>query len=381
MSDLTVTVTASEQFPDNTAITRAMLRNAAVPKVVLDGTIGTADLSDSAVTNAKVASGIAASKLTLSESTLLMGGNNDSAVFINPDNDTTSTPIGAGGYDGTNSKKRARFIVSMGTDPNQFAALGTDVGSVGGDVIIDVNNNRLKCTINDNSVEARMLHTNFGGQSSDSGADAYNASPTIGVSGSGSNAFAKVLDNSIGADQLAHATNSEYYGGLYAFTSNGSPAQIKGGSTGQVLTGRGNSNPEFQDLYTDINLGQPPGSHQSKRRKHGLTATPTDIKFYLKCTATTASQDSHWYNQNDIVYMIDQDDENASSGFADGTHVAFINHAPSSGTGGIRIKYRPFTTSDTSNDGADAIQANVPSDRQAWAAIVVSNWELHALVR
>ena len=149
MSDLTVTVTASEQFPDNTAITRAMLRNAAVPKVVLDGTIGTADLSDSAVTNAKVASGIAASKLTLSESTLLMGGNNDSAVFINPDNDTTSTPIGAGGYDGTNSKKRARFIVSMGTDPNQFAALGTDVGSVGGDVIIDVNNNRLKCTIND----------------------------------------------------------------------------------------------------------------------------------------------------------------------------------------------------------------------------------------
>ena len=79
--------------------------------------------------------------------------------------------------------------------------------------------------------------------------------------------------------------------------------------------------------------------------------------------------------------MIDQDDENASSGFADGTHVAFINHAPSSGTGGIRIKYRPFTTSDTSNDGADAIQANVPSNRQAWAAIVVSNWELHALVR
>lgn len=373
MSDLTVTVTASEQFPDNTAITRAMLRNAAVPKVVLDGTIGTADLSDSAVTNAKVASGIAASKLTLSESTLLMGGNNDSAVFINPDNDTTSTPIGAGGYDGTNSKKRARFIVSMGTDPNQFAALGTDVGSVGGDVIIDVNNNRLKCTINDNSVEARMLHTNFGGQSSDSDADAYNASPTIGVSGSGSNAFAKVLDNSIGADQLAHATNSEYYGGLYAFTSNGSPAQIKGGSTGQVLTGRGNSNPEFQDLYKDLTLGEPPtGASKFIRIKHGLASTPIDMKLYIKCTASSGN--TNGYNQNDIVMVSasEQDDENAYTIFSDSTHFCYNQHNT------IFVKPRPYTTSDAANDQTSPVSGTSVAD---WDAIVPSNWELHALVR
>lgn len=375
MSDLTVTVTASEQFPDNTAITRAMLRNAAVPKVVLDGTIGTADLSDSAITNAKVASGIAASKLTLSESTLLMGGNNDSAVFINPDNDTTSTPIGAGGYDGTNSKKRARFIVSMGTDPNQFAALGTDVGSVGGDVIIDVNNNRLKCTINDNSVEAKMLHTNFGGQSSDSDADAYNASPTIGVSGSGSNAFAKVLDNSIGADQLAHAINSEYYGGLYAFTSNGSPAQIKGGSTGQVLTGRGNSNPTFQTLYTDLNLGTPPSEgNKYIRMKHGLTYTPTDLKLYLKCTESTRSDNTHQYYQNDIVMLLEQDNENAYMIFADSTHFCYNQQ------GVIYMRKRPYATTATTNDSTSPVNGTDPITNN-WSAITVGSWELHALVR
>ena len=78
--------------------------------------------------------------------------------------------------------------------------------------------------------------------------------------------------------------------------------------------------------------------------------------------------------------MISQDDENASSGFADSTHVAFVNHTTSSG-GGIYIKQRPFSTSDTSNDGADAIAADVPSTRQLWQVITPSNWELHALVR
>ncbi len=381
MSEFTVTVTPSETFPDNTNVTRAMLRNAATPQVSLSGTIGTSDISNGAVTNAKVAADAAinGTKLGITRGAILAGGVNDAGVILHPDT-STSGAFAAGGYDGTSNNKRARFAVSRGTDPNEMGLIGTDLGTVGGDIKIDVVDDRLKADIQNGKVDARHIASLIGGQSDTPSGNAYNDSPTIGVTGSDDDAYLRVLDNSINAAQLANATNSEYYGGLFAFTSNGSCAQIKGGDVGQVLTARGNSNPTFQGLYTDINLGQPPGGHESKRRKHGLTYTPTDVKFYLKCTATTAAAGSHWYNQNDVVFIISQDDENASSGFADGTHVAFINHAHSSGSG-IWIKYRPFTTSDTTNDGADAILASVPSNRQTWAVITVSNWELHALVR
>ena len=247
-----------------------------------------------------------------------------------------------------------------------------------GDIKIDVVNHRLKVEIEDGKVDARHIASAIGGQSSDSSADAYNATPTIGVSGSGADTVLKVLDNSINAAQLANATNSEYYGGLFAFTSDGSCAQIKGGDVGQVLTARGNSNPTFQTLYKDINLGAALGTYGFKRMKHGLSYTPTDIKVYIKCTGTTANADTDYYEQGDIVYFGDQSNDNAFGLFADATHVCYL-----SGQNPIHVRHRPFTSSAAANDSNSAISGthSNASGNGVWSQITPSNWELHILAR
>ena len=366
MSEFTVTVTPSETFPDNSNVTRAMLRNGATPQVSLSGTIGTSDISNGAVTDAKVAANAAinGTKLGITQGALVAGGANDAGVILHPDT-SVSGAFAAGGYDGTNNNKRARFAVSRGTNPNEMGLIGTDIGTVGGDIVIDVVNNRLKVDIQDGKVDARHLSSTIGGSSS----------PTIGVSGSGDDTVLKVLDNSINAAQLAGATNSEYFGGLFAFTSDGSCAQIKGGNVGQVLTARGNSNPTFQTLYTDLNLGTPPSAgNKYVRMKHGLTYTPTDLKLYLKCTESTRSDNTHQYYQNDIVMLQEQDDENAFMIFADSTHFCYNQH------GVIYMRKRPYATTDATNDSTSPVSGTDPFSSN-WSAITVGSWELHALVR
>ena len=369
MSEFTVTVTPSETFPDNTNVTRAMLRNAATPQVSLSGTIGTSDISNGAVTDAKVAANAAinGTKLGITQGALVAGGANDAGVILHPDT-SVSGAFAAGGYDGENNNKRARFAVSRGTNPNEMGLIGTDIGTVGGDIVIDVVNNRLKVDIQDGKVDARHLSSTIGGSSS----------PTIGVDGSGDDTVLKVLDNSINAAQLADATNSEYYGGLFAFTSDGSCAQIKGGDVGQVLTARGNSNPTFQTLYKDINLGTAPSGHTYKRIKHGLSYTPTDLKVYIKCTGTTANSDTDYYEQGDIVYFGDQSDDNAWGLFADSTHVCYVN-----GQYPIVVRSRPFNSSAAANDSNNAVSSsyNNTAGNGLWSAITPSNWELHILAR
>ena len=374
MSEFTVTVTPSETFPDNTNVTRAMLRNAATPQVSLSGTIGTSDISNGAITDAKVSAtaAINGTKLGITRGAILTGGVNDAGVILHPDTSATGA-FSAGGYDGVSNNKRARFAVSRGTNPNEMGLIGTDIGTVGGDIKIDVVDNRLKVDIQNGKVDAKHISSTIGGQSLTPSGNAYNDNPTIGITGSDDDAYLRVLDNSINAAQLANATNSEYYGGLFAFTSDGSCAQIKGGDVGQVLTGKGNSNPEFQTLYKDLNLGQPPtGASKFIRIKHGLASTPTDLKLYLKCTAS--SGDTNAYNQNDIIMVSasEQDDENAYTIFSDSTHFCYNQHST------IFVKPRPYTTSAAANDQTSPVSG---TSAVTWSAITPSNWELHALVR
>ena len=377
MSEFTVTVTPSETFPDNTNVTRAMLRNGATPQVSLSGTIGTSDISNGAVTDAKVAANaaIAGTKRGITQGALVAGGASNAGVILHPDT-SVSGAFAAGGYDGENGNKRARFAVSRGTDPNEIGLLGTDISTAGGDIKIDVVNHRLKVEIEDGKVDARHIASLIGGQT-DSAADAHNANPTIGVTGTGVDAYLRVLDDSIKLEQLGHVTGA-YFGSIIGFTSDGSPAYIPKGAAGSLLKSNGNSNPTWETLYNDFSMGTAPDGAKTVRVKHGLTSTPTDLKWYLKCTSSLNSAATHFYKQGAIVYPSNFVDDHYSFNIsADDTFVTYHQ----SGKPGMR--YRGYADSAVGNEniGVATAAAAPSSGHNDWARITEANWEIHILAR
>lgn len=376
MSEFTVTVTPSETFPDNTNVTRAMLRNAATPQVSLSGTIGTSDISNGAVTDAKVAANAAinGTKLGITQGALVAGGSNDAGVILHPDTSVAGA-FAAGGYDGENNNKRARFAVSRGTNPNEMGLIGTDIGSVGGDIVIDVVNNRLKVDIQDGKVDARHIASAIGGQT-DSAADAYNANPTIGVTGTGVDAYLRVLDDSIKLEQLGHVTGA-YFGSVIGFTSDGSPAYIPKGASGSFLTSNGNSNPTWQTLYTDFNMGAVPSGAKTVRIKHGLGSTPTDLKWYVKNTSSANNNTTGYYKLGAIVYPSNYVKDNYGINFsADDTFITFSQEDT------IIIRMRGYSDTIVGNEQTGvATSAAAPSSGQNAYYELTSDWEIHVLAR
>lgn len=379
MSDFTVTVTANETFTGNsTPITRAMLQNAATPQVSLTGTISNSDISNGTITGAKIAAdaAIAHTKLNVTQGSIPIGHTSGATILLHPDTSVTGA-FAAGGFDAGGSRHRARFVVSRGTNPNTFACLGTDISTVGGDVKIDVSNDRLKAEIETGKVEGIHLQATIGGQSSTPSNDQYNDSPTIGVNGQGTaDAYLKVLDNSITVKQLAHAASSSYYGGIIAYTSDGSPAQIEGGTAGQILTSRGQSNPTYQSLYTTFNLGDAlDGSGKGVRVKHGLGYTPKDLKLYIKCKASAAAN-TQWYEAGDIVYPIPTNGDFEYNLSSNGEHIFLQQNQTFS------IFEKAIYGVDTTSDNVGtAVQFNVSGDYDDWVTITPSNWSLHVIAR
>lgn len=378
MSEFTVTVTPSETFPDNTNVTRAMLRNAATPQVSLSGTIGTSDISNGAITDAKVSAtaAINGTKLGITRGAILAGGVNDAGVILHPDTSTAGA-FSAGGYDGVSNNKRARFAVSRGTNPNEIGLIGTDIGTVGGDIKIDVVDDRLKVDIQNGKVDAKHIAALIGGQSSTPSGNAYNDNPTIGVTGSDDDAYLRVLDNSIKLAQLGHV-GSAYFGSIIGFTSDGSPAYIPKGAVGSLLKSNGNSNPTWATLYSDFSMGTAPDGPKTVRVKHGLSSTPTDLKWYLKCISSSNNNTTHYYKQGAVVYPSNFVDDNYSFNIsADDT---FITYSQSDEPG---MRYRGYADSAVGgeNTGVATAAATPSTGHDAWARIVVANWEIHILAR
>jgi len=375
MSEFTVTVTPSETFPDNTNVTRAMLRNAATPQVSLSGTIGTSDISNGAITDAKVSAtaAINGTKLGITRGAILAGGVNDAGVILHPDTSTAGA-FAAGGYDGVSNNKRARFVVSRGTNPNEMGLIGTDLGTVGGDIKIDVVDDRLKVDIQNGKVDAKHISSTIGGQSLTPSGNAYNDNPTIGITGSDDDTYIRVIDNSIKLAQLGHV-GSAYFGSVIAFTSDGSPAYIPKGQANQVLTSNGNSNPTWKSLYTTFNLGDAQTSAKAIRVKHGLGYTPTDLHVYLKCK-TAAAENTQYWASGDVVYINSDHDSFVCNISADGTHIIWQQN-------GAPFIYEKATHGvDTSSDSTGTAVAFTTTDLvNDWIQITPSNWTMHVIAR
>jgi hypothetical protein len=378
MSDFTVTVTANEDFPDNTPITRAMLKNAATPQVALTGTIGNSDLSNGVITGNKISAtaNIEHTKLQITQSCMVAGVASGKVIALDPDaasgdiyssSNTSGTKAYVnGGVDGDSGNKRARFAVSRGTNPNEWACLGTTT-SVGGDVMIDVTNNALKLTIQNDSIEGSMINSGIGGTAAD------DFTPTIGVS----NDRLVVLDNSIGLAPLAHV-GANYYGSVIAFTDNGSPAYVPKGAAGAFLTSNGNSNPTWQTLYTDFNMGTAPSGAKTVRIKHGLGSTPTDLKWYVKNTSSANNNTTGFYKLGAIVYPANFMKDNYGINFA--ADDTFITYSQESGS--ITIRYRGYNDNDVGNEetGVATSAAQIDSNHHSYLTLG-SDWEIHVLAR
>tara|TARA_B100001939_G_scaffold317006_1_gene303315 strand:+ start:2219 stop:3349 length:1131 start_codon:yes stop_codon:yes gene_type:complete len=376
MSDFTVTVTANEDFPDNTPITRAMLKNAATPQVELTGTIGNADLSNGVITGNKISAtaNIEHTKLQITQSCMVAGVASGKVIALDPDaasgdiyssSNTSGTKAYVnGGVDGASGNKRARFAVSRGTNPNEWACLGTTT-SVGGDVMIDVTNNALKLTIQNDSIEGSMINSGIGGTAAD------DFTPTIGVS----NDRLVVLDNSIGLAPLA-TVGSDYYGSVIGFTDNGSPAYIPKGAAGSVLTSNGTSNPTWETFYNDFSMGSAQTGAKTVRLKHGLSSVPTDLKWYLKCISNSNNASTHYYKLGAVVYP---------SNFVEGEHAINIsaddNFISYNQTDRAWMRYRGYSDNDVGNEAVGVATAGATPTNDGGAYIDESKWELHVLAR
>lgn len=375
MSDFTVTVTANEDFPDNTPITRAMLKNAATPQVALTGTIGNSDLSNGVITGNKISAtaNIEHTKLQITQSCMVAGVASGKVIVLDPDaasgdiyssSNTSGTKAYVnGGVDGDSGNKRARFAVSRGTNPNEWACLGTTT-SVGGDVMIDVTNNALKLTIQNDSIEGSMINSGIGGTAAD------DFTPTIGVS----NDRLVVLDNSIGLAPLAHV-GSDYYGSVIGFTSNGSPAYIPKGTAGSVLTSNGTSNPTWKSLYTTFDLGDAQTGGKAIRVKHGLGFTPTDLRVYIKCKIAAAANTQYWAS-GDVVYLNTEKDHFVFNVGADSTHITYQQNQT------LRIFQKAIHSVDTSSDSTGTPVVFTPAGSvDEFEPITPNNWTMHVIAR
>ena len=93
---LTVTVTPNETFPDDSNVTRAMLRNAASPTVQVEGSVSDGDLAAGAAVALEKLVGVTEGQILVGSSTgHASGGSNKKIAAVSPSSNASVTAAGA----------------------------------------------------------------------------------------------------------------------------------------------------------------------------------------------------------------------------------------------------------------------------------------------
>jgi hypothetical protein len=93
---LSVTVTPNETFPDDSNVTRAMLRNAASPTVEVTGSVSDGDLASGAAVALEKLVGVTEGQILVGSSTAhASGGSNKKIAAVSPSSNASVTAAGA----------------------------------------------------------------------------------------------------------------------------------------------------------------------------------------------------------------------------------------------------------------------------------------------
>ncbi len=283
---LNLTVQKGHDFSTGN-VTRAALNAGATPTIAVTGSISGTELADGSVTNAKVSAtaAIAASKLAVTENSIIMGDGNGkgSVLAANSDNDAPN----------------GKLLADVGS---KFALISTDLSAMGGDVGIQTvasgSSHFLKLNLNTGAVEPIHLNSNVADKTS-----IIKSSDGLAIKDGGVKpshlATQSITDSNNNTTNLVGVLGYNTAGTGKAITLTAAD-QAAGGF---VVCSNAGADPSWKAYNKKVTIGKLKANgwrravHGIKNPARSADKVPAQVTFALECTIADLG-----YAVGDIVY-------------------------------------------------------------------------------